>query len=206
MAKLQTDERLRRLYMAYANDGLLDLFAGWIIFLAGLMLFTELFWMAGIYVAAFLPLAWTAKEKVTLPRLRREELSPAVARQTATIKVILVAGLALSSFLGLVVLFLFQRSAITPAARETVLFISAGVVAAAILGGFVFVGRACRAPRWYAYAALAAVFAALAWALQAGLPWVIMAVGAVMALTGAVCLVRFLRSHPVLPEEERPAW
>jgi hypothetical protein len=35
---------------------------------------------------------------------------------------------------------------------------------------------------------------------------VITAIGTMMILTGAVYLVRFTRSHPVLPESERPAW
>lgn len=75
-----------------------------------------------------------------------------------------------------------------------------------MLGGFLFVGTIYHAPRWYVFATVALIFSALAWRQQIGLPWVIAATGAMMALMGVVYLVRFTRSHPVLPESERPAW
>ena len=61
MARLQNSQKLRTLYMTYQNDGVLDVFIGWCIFLAGLMLFTEMFWMAGVYVAIFAPQSGTSR-------------------------------------------------------------------------------------------------------------------------------------------------
>lgn len=75
-----------------------------------------------------------------------------------------------------------------------------------MLGGFLFVDTVYHAPRWYVYAIAAVLFSALAWWQQISLPWVIAAIGTVIALMGAVYLVRFTRSHPILPESERPAW
>ena len=206
MGKLQQDERLRRLYMSYINDGILDLFVGFIALLAGLMFFSDMFWMAGVYVAIFLPIVWSVKEKVTMPRLRREELDPAAARRSSTILAVFLVGLLLFAMLGVLYFLLFQNPDLASETKRLLLFGAAGLVAAAVLGGFLFVGTVYHAPRWYAYAAVAALFSALAWWQQIGLPWVIVTIGAVMALTGAVYLVRFTRSHPVLPESEWPAW
>jgi len=60
--------------MSYVDDGILDIFAGMLALFAGLLFFAEMFWMAGVYVAIFLPVVWSMKEKVTMPRLRPEEL------------------------------------------------------------------------------------------------------------------------------------
>ncbi len=206
MGKLQQDERLRRLYMSYINDGILDLFVGFIALLAGLMFFSDMFWMAGVYVAIFLPIVWSVKEKVTMPRLRREELDPAAARRSSTILAVFLVGLLLFAMLGVLYFLLFQNPDLASDTKRLLLFGAAGLVAAAVLGGFLFVGTVYHAPRWYAYATVAALFSALAWWQQIGLPWVIVTIGAMMALTGAVYLVRFIRQHPILPEGERPAW
>ena len=86
------------------------------------------------------------------------------------------------------------------------IFGTVGLIAAGVLAGFFLVGTAFRAPRWYAYAAVAVFAAVVAWWLSIGLPWVLMAIGAVIALTGTIYLLRFIRGHPVLPDSERPNW
>ena len=53
---LKDDPKLRKVYMSYHNDGVLDVFIGWCIFLAGLMLFTEMVWMVGVYAAIMAPM------------------------------------------------------------------------------------------------------------------------------------------------------
>lgn len=206
MGKLQQDERLRRLYMSYINDGILDLFVGFIALLAGFMFFSDMFWMAGVYVAIFLPIVWSVKEKVTMPRLRREELDPAAARRSSTILAVFLVGLLLFAMLGVLYFLLFENPDLVSDTKRLLLFGAASLIAAAVLGGFLFVGTVYHAPRWYAYAAVAALFSALAWWQQIGLPWVIAAIGTMMILTGTVYLVRFIRQHPILPEGERPAW
>jgi hypothetical protein len=206
MGKLREDERLRRLYMSYLDDGILDIFVGCIALLAGLMFLSDMFWMAGVYVAIFLPIVWSVKEKVTMPRLRKGDLDPAAARRSSLLLVAFIAGLLLFVMLGLLFFLLFQNPDLAPETKGLLLSGAAGLIAAAVLGGFLFLGASHHAPRWYGYAAVAFIISGLAWWLQIGLPWVIVAIGSVMAVTGAVYLARFLRSHPVLPESERPAW
>ncbi|MGD2050176.1 MAG: hypothetical protein PVH03_11785, partial [Chloroflexota bacterium] len=140
MGKLREDERLRRLYMSYLDDGILDIFVGCIALLAGLMFFSDMFWMAGAYVAIFLPIVWSVKEKVTMPRLRKKELDPVAARRSSKILVALIAGLLLFVILGLVFFLLFQNPDMAAETKRLLLLGAAGVVAAAVLGGFLFVG------------------------------------------------------------------
>lgn len=206
MAKLRQDERLRRLYMSYLDDGILDLFLGGIALLAALTLTTDMVWMAGVFVAAFLPVVWSVKEKVTMPRLRQGDLDPKAAGRSGVLLLSVTAGLVIFAFLGVLFLLLFNNQAIAAATERLLLVGAAGLVAAAVLIGFIVVGAIYNAPRWYVYAAIASLFGVLAWWLGITLPWVIGAIGVMIASTGVFYLVRFLRGHPVLPESERPAW
>jgi hypothetical protein len=206
MAKLRQDERLRRLYMSYLDDGILDLFLGSIALLAALTLTTDMVWMAGVFVAAFLPVIWSVKEKITMPRLRRDDLDPTAAGRSRVFLLSIAVGLVLFAFLGVLFLLLFQNPELAAATERLLLVGAAGLIAAVVLVGFIIVGAIYSAPRWYVYAAIVLLFGILAWWLGITLPWVIGALGAVMALTGAVYLARFLRSHPILPESDRPAW
>lgn len=203
MGKLRKDEKLRRLYMSYVDDGILDIFAGMLALFAGLLFFAEMFWMAGVYVAIFLPVVWSMKEKVTMPRLRPEELNPAVAQKTTKLLgVFVLAGLFLL-VLGILAFLLVNPGEATPLTRNLISVVMSGLIGASILGGFLMVGYLYQAPRWYAYAALALLLGVLTWQLNIGLPWLIFALGVVITLTGTVCLYRFLRSHPVLPGAQR---
>jgi hypothetical protein len=179
--------------MSYQNDGVLEVFIGWCIFLAGLMLFTEMVWMVGVYAALFAPMLWNFKETVTVPRLKRQELDESAARRTTMLGAALLAALVGLVVLGLVLLVLLLGE-------------SVGVAAAFALGAFLVLGYVFRAPRWYAYGALAVIFFAVAHATGLAFPWSIMAIGALIALTGSVILLRFLRSHPLLPMGRRPEW
>jgi heme/copper-type cytochrome/quinol oxidase subunit 4 len=141
-----------------------------------------------------------------MPRLRREELDPAAAQRSSKILAVFLVGLLLFAVLGLLYFLLFQNPDLASETKRLLLFGAASLIAAAVLGGFLFVGTVYHAPRWYAYAAVAELFSALAWWQQIGLPWVIATIGTMMVLTGAVYLARFIRQHPILPEGERPAW
>ena len=196
MGVLKNDQKLRKVYMSYHDDGILDVFIGWCIFLAGLMLFTELFWMVGVYAALMAPMLWNFKETVTVPRVRQEELDPVAGGRSAKLAPTLVAGLLAFTVLGVVLLVLLLGKSQTALNSDLLFSIAAGVAAVSALGAFLLLG--------YVYGALAIIMAALARAAGLELPWVIMALGASMALTGSVYLFRFLRSHPLLPLGQRP--
>ena len=206
MRTLQKNEKLRSIYMAYVDDGILDIFVGWIIFFAGLMLFTELFWMAGVYVAIFIPVLWSAKEKITLPRLRKDELRPVATQKAFNSTTALIISLVLMAILGVLVWVLLFGDQPSSALREIVFYLAVGVVGAALLGGFAAAARTYRAPRWYVYGTMVALFALLAYLLGIGLPWLLMAAGALISFTGTLYLARFLRSHSILPMSERPVF
>ncbi|HSG17817.1 MAG TPA: hypothetical protein VLE70_16045 [Anaerolineae bacterium] len=206
MGRLQTDTKLRQLYMSYQNDGVLEVFIGWCIFLAGLMLFTEMVWMVGVYAALFAPMLWNFKETVTVPRLKRQELDESAARRTTMLGAALLAALVGLVVLGLVLLVLLLGESRFAPSSDLMRFGAVGVAAAFALGAFLVLGYVFRAPRWYAYGALAVIFFAVAHATGLAFPWSIMAIGALIALTGSVILLRFLRSHPLLPMGRRPEW
>lgn len=206
MSILRNDPKLRRAYMAYQDDGVLDVFIGWCVFLAGLLMFTKIFWMAGAYVAMVTPLFLSFKESVTVPRLGHVELSEVNARRTPAGRPLLVGGLALVVLLGLVLLYLLVGARASEGLRDIMLTLSGGFIAVLVLAGFTAMGHVYNAPRWYAYGALAVVLGLLAGVTALALPWVIMAVGSAIALTGSGYLFRFLRSHPLLPLGQRPQW
>jgi hypothetical protein len=206
VTQLQGNERLRGLYMAYVDDGILDIFVGWIIFLAGLMLFTEMFWMAGVYVAIFIPVLWSAKEQITMPRLRQEELRPSHSQKSFNGTTAVILSLVLMAVLGVFLLVLLFGGWPGSTLMEIVLIIAAGVIGLSAIAGFVAAARTYRAPRWYAYGLMVLLFALLAYWTGAGLPWLLMALGAIISLMGVIYLARFLRSHSVLPRCQRPVW
>lgn len=206
VTQLKDNERLRRLYLAYVDDGILDIFVGWIIFLAGLMLFTEMFWMAGVYVAIFIPVLWSAKEQITLPRLRKEELRPLTTQKSFNTSTAMILSLVLVAILGVLVMVLLFGGQPSSTLKQAILYAAAGVISVAFLSGFVAAARSYRAPRWYGYGAMVVVFALLLAFLGIGLPWLLMAAGAIIALAGAIYLARFLRSHTILPMSERPVF
>lgn len=206
MSILRNDPKLRKAYMAYQNDGVLDVFIGWCVFLAGLLMFTEIFWLAGAYVAIVTPLFISFKESITVPRLGRDELAEASSRQTPNLGMLLGAGIAIFALMGAVFLVLFLGSGLPEGARGLFVALAGSVAAIGVLGGFAAVGYLFNSPRWFVYVAVSITLAALAWATGLALPWVIMGVGSVIAFTGSFYLLRFLRSHPLLPLGHRPEW
>jgi hypothetical protein len=203
VTKLQGNERLRSLNMAYVDDGILDIFVGWIIFFAGLMLLAEMFWMAGVYVAIFIPVLWSAKEQIILPRLAKEDLRPVVTQKSFNATTSVILCLVLMAVLGgLTMVFLFSgRSGSTWMGLGMI--IGAAVMGGSLIAGFVAAARSYRAPRWYAYGPLVVLFGLLAFVTGISLPWWLMALGAIISSVGAFHLARFLRSHSLLPQSER---
>ena len=206
MTKLQGNERLRGHYMAYVDDGILDIFVGWIIFLAGLMLFTEMFWMAAVYVAIFIPVLWSAKQQITMPRLRKEELRPFMTQKSFNATTAVIISLILMAVMGLLVVVLLFGGRPGSILMDLFLIIAVSVIGFSVLAGFVAAARSYRAPRWYAYGPMVVLFALLAYLTGVGLPWLLMALGAIISLLGVIYLARFLRSHSLLPKSDQPVW
>jgi hypothetical protein len=206
MSILRNDPKLRKAYMAYQNDGVLDVFIGWCVFLAGLLMFTEIFWLAGAYVALVAPLFISFKESITVPRLGRDELDEATGFRTPGLQTLLVAGIAVFALMGAVLLVLLLGSGAAEGLRGLIAAVAGSIAAVGVLGGMAAVGYLYNSPRWYVYVVVTITLSALAWATGLALPWVIMGVGSVIAFTGSFYLLRFLRSHPLLPLGQRPEW
>jgi hypothetical protein len=87
------DASTDRLYMVYYEDGLWDLYLGVILLLLGIAEWFETSWI-GIIPAIVYPVLLAAKQAITAPRLRPNELPPAQGARRRTM-VFMVVGLAL---------------------------------------------------------------------------------------------------------------
>lgn len=190
--------------MTYVDDGILDIFVGWIFFFAGLMILTDMIWLAGVYVAIFVPVMWSAKEQITIPRLAKDELLATSGQKALNSKTAAIVALVLLGVISILAVFIGLGKVAATDNRQLILIGATALIGTVLLAGFVSAARNYRAPRWYVYGAVMAVFALLAYLLSIGLPWLLMALGAIVSLTGTVYLVRFIRSHAILPLVERP--
>jgi hypothetical protein len=206
MRILRNESGQRPANTAYQNDGVLDLFVGWCVFLAGLTMLTGHVWMGGAYVVLAVPLYLSFKRSLSAQRLGDEKLRQANSGNKPAVCLRLAGGLALVTLMGLVLLYLLLGASAAGNLRQALLVVAGGVVALAVVGGFTLIGSLYNEPRWYAYGALAVILGLLAWSTGMALPWVIMAVGSFMAMTGSVYLLRFMRNNSLLPLGQRPLW
>jgi hypothetical protein len=191
---LEAKNEHSRKYIFYHQDGLLDIFAGLWILLAGTAMLADMFWMSGIWVVIFVPLWQSARSSITYPRVPAPEALPSQARQSALAISVLIGLLLLSLLAGLAFFIGFER---LPAFRtflgNTILIVLGTGMALMLLVPAIFI----QIRRYYAYAVLAlAVFILgqlLGWAF-----WTAMIVtGSLLTLIGLGLLLRFLRTHPL---------
>ena len=189
-----SDFELSRKYFFYHKDGLLDFFIGLGVLLAGAAMWAEMFWMAGSWIAIFLPLWISGRKQITYRRANDLQLSAGANPRF---------GLAISGLIGLLVLGVLSSIAFLfgidnmPTFRsflDTYIHLMVGTGIALLLA---FSAIVMRLPRFYAYAVLTlAVFAAghlFAWPFWYGM----MLAGGLIGLAGIVILMRFLQTHPL---------
>lgn len=200
------DESLRRRYMSYFHDGLWDITLGLWLILGALLIWWDFIYIVAVWIVLTPPMLWSVKQRVTLPRLTKEDLAAVPPAAVSRVKlVLLVAGVVLL-LAGLMVFMTFlAESPLAPLIRSAVLILTLVTV----VGLFAWMGYRFGMARFYAYAGLVVLFAAaLAWLPEPwlNLPLMMAALGAIISLVGTVILIRFMRSHPKLPEKDRPAW
>ncbi len=198
------NESLRRLYMAYFNDGIWDIVLGLWIVVGGIMMLADMVYLTAVWVILLAPIVWAGKRWITMPRLTGDELNKVRPHQVNKQRgVLLVGGLVLLVAGTFVLSTFFVDTAWAVPMRTIWLLIALGTLVAILI----WFGVRFNAPRWYGYAGLllvsALVFTMLGWA---NLPGMMIGIGSVIALGGSVVLIRFLNSHPVLPDSDRPAW
>ena len=192
-----SDVELGQKYFFYHQDGLLDIFIGLGILMAGLSLWADMFWMTGAWVAIFLPMWIAARRSITYRRAVDEQ--PLHAQHTRYPVVIAVlVGLVLMGVLVWAVFSLGSEN--MPALRTWLSTYIHLVIGLGIALFLIITAAVMRIPRFTIYAGLVGVV----FAAGQGLGWVfwvsMSASGGLMALLGAAVLSRFVSRHPLRSE------
>ncbi len=184
---LTTDER----YMMYYEDGLFDLFFGLMLIFFGLMVDGYPSFTAIAFVLLY-PFLLTAKESITKPRLRPEELSPETAK-ARRLKMFIVLGLTL--LLGILVfeLTFWNSPPWLTAWLDQYLMLVVMLVVAAFFASW---GYQSGAKRLYAYGALFLLAYLSSLWLNLAFPIYVLVVGVVMTLVGLAMTAQFIQDHP----------
>jgi hypothetical protein len=182
------------LYRSYADDGLVDLALGLVIFGFGALLLLDIPWLVGLLGLISLLVWYLGKNYLTRPRLGTFKPSAAMDKRFRGFFIsLLIIGL------GVLVFFMLGNES---AAHPLALF---GLVLAL---GISALGLLMKTNRLYYYAFL--VFAAMAFgeALNPSIKNIdiyllaVITAGGVILIAGSVVLWRFLRKHPVISVKE----
>jgi MFS family permease len=192
-----TEDELSRKYFFYHQDGLLDIFIGLGILMAGLSFWAGMFWMAGAWVAILMPTWIAARKSITYRRAVDEDPQLEQNNRYPLVMAVLV-GLVLMGVLVGVVFTLGSEN--LPSLRTWLSSYIHLVIGLGIALFLMITAAVMRIPRFTIYAGLvAAVFAAGQW--LGWVFWMSMSLsGGLMALLGIAVLIRFILQHPLISE------
>ncbi len=176
----------KQTYLAFHQDGLLDLFAGLIIIILGGLMYGGMMQFAGlpgIILLLYLPM----KQKVTFPRISYINYAPSQkARLTILSIVSIIVGLAV---LGTNITNYFSFGSVL---IEYMILLT-GIA----LGGIIAAGAyLVKVKRYYIYALIVALGFALANFSVGYLPHLLLLIGLIMASVGIILLIAFLKNNP----------
>jgi hypothetical protein len=187
-----------RAYMAYHEDGIIDILLGAGITGFGLQM---LFESSALIILSWMPFLFYVpmKNHITAPRFGYVRFAGEQEERTRNTRIILLGLLIFTLFLGLFVALTFDR--VTPEMRALIgqnMMLLLGGLAALILA---VAAAVTGLKRFYIYAALTLLFniAGTFLPIHEGLTTVLL--GLTILICGIWLLVRFLRAYP-LPEEE----
>ena len=191
----QTKQEIDNRYVLYHKDGLLDIFIGMGIFFAGLFLWSEMVWMAAIFIPIFMPVFQSARKRFLEPRVGELDHDPNSQAQGQ--KVLLYTTLLLGVLVLVGVGMFFGYSLISGSVNDWIrnYFL---VILGAIFGSvWVFAAVMLKVSRFYLYALL--TFVPLSAAQFTGLPfWAALSLtGGLIILVGLIVFIRFLQEYPL---------
>ncbi|MBN1667855.1 MAG: hypothetical protein JW862_12230 [Anaerolineales bacterium] len=177
----------------FHQDGLLDLFAGLLIGLSGAAMLSEMIWMGGVFVAIFLPLWISARQKITYPRVAH---LPTTSKQQARTQKLLFTGMLMLGILALAGAamffgFDFLESPAGSWLQGNVLFIL-GATFGTFWGT---IGLVLHQVRMYLYGLLTLLAFSAAQLAWLDFPWALALLGALISLGGLLTLIRFLQRY-----------
>lgn len=185
----------RKVYTSYHQDGLIDIFAGFLILSFGLVawVMSDMIWMGFMFFVVGTSLYAAAKRVFTAPRIGFVKLPPQRVKRTVAM---LVGAGVLSSLLGMVA-FMQTAGGDTPLwllfAIENYMLVI-GVSAATL---FCVVGYTFRTNRMYAHALLTLVIFVAGHFLYFPLYYYLVLLGTLILLVGLTLLIRFVRRYPL---------
>ena len=187
------DKRTRQAYMLYHEDGLLDIYLGFTLVMFGLLLIVDYAAFTGVAFALLYPMFVLAKENITTPRLRPDELSPAqAAKRIKSMSMMLTVTLVIG-----VLVFMFVSTANLWLAAWLDKHLMTAVVIV-LAGLFILWGLQSSTERLFVYAGLFVLARLASFWLTLAFPYYVLAVGAVISLIGLTVTLEFMRHHPKL--------
>jgi hypothetical protein len=181
-------------YLHYQQDGLLDMMLGFMAILVGIAMQQDLVAVMGISFIVAYGLNLLAKEWITAPRLRPEELTavstPQLQRtKTRLFTITLILGLAL---------FLLTTFLLLNEAPTWLLSSLPVIILFTIIGVLTFMGYITHNQRLIAYALLIILAFVSYYIVPLPIYLYPIALGAIILAVGIVLLRQFLISHPRL--------
>ena len=195
MDKINLRELERRAYLSYHQDGILDLFIGFNIVLFGLWILADMAYLAGAFVAIFMPIYAQVKKQITVPRLGYVKFAPSrTAKVKKTTLFLVIAGV-LTLIPG-VLLFATTEMGILAPIQLLIEYsmIVIGVAGMVLLAAVAYISEI---RRLYTYSALFLAIFTCGYFLSIPFFYYLMTLGAVILLSGAYLLIRFLYEYPL---------
>ncbi len=195
----------KRTYIAYHQDGLLDIFVGVYVLLFGsgisLMTVTEFstwFVIPAIFPALMVPIWVSAKKQITMPRIGYVKFGSRGANKLMAVFIgLMVAGL------GAFMVFSFSSSQAWASTLRNLIIsngmIIIGISAAAMSSLF---GYTMGLNRLHAYGILTLVLFLAGHFIAIPFGYILLAVGLVIIINGFVLLTQFIRKYPLPKGDE----
>jgi hypothetical protein len=183
----------RKAYTSYHQDGLIDVFAGFLILSFGLWLILDMAWMGWILWFVAVSAYAGAKRVFTIPRIGFVKFHQ---QRTQVALGMFIGLLLLSSVLGIIT-FMQVEGGSTPlwllvAIEYYMPVIGVSVATLFCVGGYTF-----RTKRMYAYALLTLIMFAPGHFLYFPLHYYVILLGTPILFFGLVMLIRFIRRYPI---------
>jgi hypothetical protein len=183
----------RKAYMFYHQDGLVDVFAGFLILSFGLWLILDMAWMGWILWVVAVSAYAAAKRVFTIPRIGFVKFAPHRTKALVTGALIVFSLFALLGFAA----FMQTEGGGTPLwllfAIENYML----VIGVSVAASFCVVGYTFRIKRMYAYALLTLIMFVTGHFLYYQLQYYLILLGTLILLFGLALLVRFIRRYPL---------
>jgi hypothetical protein len=189
-------DKMENKYTLYHKDGLMDIFIGLGIIFAGLFIWTELVWMAAIFIPVFLPSFQAARKRFLQTRIGELEHNSQQEEkaQKLILSITMLLGVLFLAGIGMFLAFDFLSGAVNEWLRNYFL-----LMLGTIFGGvWAFAGWMLKIVRFYMYGAF--TFLILGAAQFLPMPfWVALAaLGGMIVLVGLMVLIRFRQQYPII--------